>query len=320
MSKRVLILGINGQTGSYLAEHLLREGCEVHGLYRRSSVDNLVRVRHLLERITLHKGDLCDPQSIDRVLWHSTPSAIFNMADQDNVDWSLATPAYSMDVTAGAVLRLLESVRHFNALIRVFQPVSAMMFGDSPPPQDESSPINPLSPYAVCKTAAYHACRMYRQVHGMHVSCGILFNHTSLRRQGSYLLHHVCREAVAVAEGRQDVVVVGDPDMRVDIGHAREYAEAIWKILNYPTPEDFVIGTGCGWSVREMCEEALRVAGVTGDVASRVVADPSLLRPGPQPVLIADAAKARHRLGWSAKVGVDAIVREFVAAAKEKRL
>lgn len=315
--RRALILGINGQDGSFLADILLGKGYEVHGLYRRSSVDNLWRLRHISKSIQLHPGDLSDISSVGRVIAEVYPQEIYNEADQDHVGWSYHTPVLSMGITAGAVAGILELVREINPRIRVFQPVSATMFGDAPPPQNEATEFNPQSPYACAKLAAYYLARYYRQAHGMFVSTAILFNHDSPRRCGQgYLLHDICSAAIRVAHGQQQNVAVGDLDMIVDIGYAREYMEAAWNILQLPAPDDFVIGSGTAPTIRYMATEALRQVGVPSP-ESRLEINPAFLRPGKQPSLRSDISKARAAFGFCPKVDIGELITILLDSKQE---
>lgn len=317
MTKRALILGIGGMDGSHLADLLLEKGYCVHGLYRRSSSDNLWRIRHLLgppAKVQLHQGDLCDPLSVRRVICDVYPDELYNMADQDHVGWSQATPGYSVQVTAGAVSDLLEVVRQTGPSIRVFQPVSATMFGMAPPPQNELTPLDPRSPYACAKAHAYHLCRHYRRDHGLYVACGIMFNHDSVRRGPDYLLHRICRQAAAGGP----VVLRGDLNLRVDVGHAPDYVEAAWRMLQQDEPDDFVIGTGSAWTIRELANQALHCANA-GRPGS-VNAEPGDFRHGREPTLIADAEKARRALRWEPTCGVGFVIARLVEHYQRKGL
>lgn len=297
--KKALVLGVTGQDGSYLADILLSHGYEVHGTVRRSSVDNLQRLRHIpIEKLKLHHADLTDPLSVNRVIESVRPNEIYNEADQDHVDISFATPGYSADVTYAAVVRLLESVKAIDRDIRIFQPVTALMFGTSPPPQNESSPLQPQSPYACAKTAAYFACQHYRREYGMFVSMGILYNHDSPRRNGSYLLHHISKAIVRIEREKQEYLALPCLDMQVDIGYAREYMQVAYLMLQQQTPTDYVIATGQPYSIRDLAEAAMfkcELPLYQFDQYVRV--DPSLLRPGKQPTLIGNSAKAKGAFG-----------------------
>lgn len=318
---RALIFGIGGQDGSYLADLLLARGYEVHGLYRHTSTNNLGRIAHLRDRVTLHQGDLCDPLSIESAIERSRPQEIYNEADQDNVSWSHALPCYSTDVTAGAVLRTLEIIRRFNPGIRFFQPCTATMYGMTPPPQDESTPFDPRSPYALGKTFAYYACRHYRRTYGMFVCTGILYNHDSPRRSENYLLHKICQGAARIAAGKQDTIAVGNLHLQVDIGYAREYMEAAVAMLSHADPDDYVICSGTAWSIRQMIQEALSVVGVitSRDEADQyITVDPSLMTPGVQPTLRGCYAKAEKVLGWKPTTKMPDLIRLLLQGQKEQ--
>ncbi len=324
MTKRALILGIGGQDGSYLADILLAKGYEVHGMHRRSSVDNLGRIAHCADRLTLHRGDLVDGASVERIVREVHPAEIYNEADQDSVGWSRSVPELTWAVTFAAVARLLETVRRCmgtNPLIRLFQPLSAHVFGDpstltAPAPQDELTPLNPQSPYGIAKAAAWHACRMYRERHGVHVSCGILYNHDSPRRSDHYLLHKLCKASVRIAKGRQRTVALGNLDARVDVGFARDYMEAAWLLLQQPTPSDRVIATEEAEPVLNMAIHAMASAGVSKGrtLADLVTRDPEFWQEAPPSFFQGNAAKMRE-LGWCPKVSVwgliDMLVRHF---------
>ncbi len=254
---RALILGIGGMDGSYLADILLERGYEVHGLYRRSSVDNLQRIAHCRDKVTLHQGDMGDAKSIDRVICFVMPHEIYNVADQDHVQSSFAAPGYSMDITAGAVMRTLESVRLITPQTKFFQPISATIFGDAPGPQTLDTPLNPLTPYACAKASALHIARYYRQVHGMHVVTAILYNHDSPRRGPDYFLQKICRQAVEVSRGLRDYVEVYDPSARLDIGYAKDYMEQVVECMGRSDPKDLLIGTGNPWLVEDYVAAAL---------------------------------------------------------------
>lgn len=322
--KRALITGITGQDGSYLAEILLDLNYEVHGFYRRSSTGNFKRLqeqesgRNLLGQITLHRGDLADVESVRQAVVESSPDEIYNLADQDNVDWSRETVAYSMDITAGAVGRLLEIVRHYSKNVRIFQPVTAMLFGNAPPPQDESTPFNPNSPYACAKAAAYYLCRYYRQAYGMPISVGIMYNHDSPRRSEEYLLHKICNSAVRIQAGKQHRLTLGDLSMPLNIGFARDYMRAAQQMLSVD-PDDFVISTGESSTIGELVQLAGRCAGVENLLKS-VEVDPKFLRPGPQPRLIGNSAKARSVFGFRPEFNHYDLVSLLVTWAKQRCL
>ena len=343
--KRALVLGCNGQTGSYLCEHLLAQGQTVHGMIRHSSSPRqLWRIEPILDRLTLHEGDLTDYSSLDRIVREVQPHEVFNLADQDSVGYSQLVPLYSVQVTYGGVANLLEVVRRHDPVeragghlerVRVFQPISATIFKPKEywpiPPNDwghreawrpcnEETELDPQSPYAVAKTAAWHLCRHYRQKYGMHITCAIPFNHDSPRRNSGYLLGELARKARLVASGKMEAVTVGSTDLRVDIGFAGEFAAAYIKLLELPEPTDCVLGTGLGIRIIDLADYALTLAssgpppeveewmrksvsGHTGPKPSykglidKVKVDASL---GSNRLveLVADCAKARALIGW----------------------
>lgn len=255
---RSLILGITGQDGSYLAEHLLSLGHEVHGLVRRTSHDNKRRIRHVLDKVTLHTGDMHDGASVHRVLWDLLPDEVYNLADQDHVETSRHVPDVNADVTYAAVGRLLESVRRIDPEIRVFQACSATMFGLNRGPQHEETPHDPQSPYAVAKTGAYHLGRYYRRHYGLFVTNGILFNHDSPRRGPDYLLHRI---VLGLLRLRRDPVgqrlQLTNLDLRVDVGSAQEFVTYYPKLLALDEPTDACVGTGTAHRIRTMVEAAV---------------------------------------------------------------
>lgn len=292
-----LILGIGGQDGSYLADLLVSKGYEVHGVYRHSSGDNLWRINHLkgLCNVLLHAGDILDPSCIRRIVREVQPSEIYNEADQDSVPYSYETPLYSMDVTAKAVVNLLEIVRRDCPAAKVFQPLSATMFGVSPPPQNESTPFAPQSPYAIAKVAAYYACQHYRREYALHIYTGIFYNHESPRRRGDYLLQRICREALAISKDKHRVLKLWDIESQVDIGYAPEYMDAAWRILQLEEPMDLVIGTGRGVSIAEFVNHAFQYLGID---SGRVQVDHTTVRKGPRSTLIANCEKAQKLIDW----------------------
>lgn len=298
-NNRVLILGINGQDGSYLAELLVEDGIEVHGVYRRSSnpsqLQNLVDVE---DRITLHQGDVADPFSVFKVISAVRPSVIYNQADQDNVDWSRKVPAYNMDVTAGSVVRTLEMIRHVDPKIKYLQPVTALMFGNAPPPQNEDTPFAPQSPYACAKVAAYYAVRHYRREYGLFATNAILYNHDSPRRARGYLLHKLCAGAVAIGRGVSDKVLVGDPTTRLDIGFAGDYVRAEADLMRLDEPGDYIVGTGVGVSILNLFQMALDALSIKKSASSCLDIDEDFKRPGRQGTLIADTTRLFNATGW----------------------
>ncbi len=314
---RALILGIGGQDGSYLADILLGRGYEVHGLHRRSSVNNLQRIEHIRDRVTLHQGDITEPSSIFRVVRDTMPKEIYNVADQDHVGWSYNLPGYSLEVTAKAVGTTLEVIRELDRGIKFFQPCSATMFGNAPPPQDEDTPHNPQSPYACAKTAAYHIARYYRQVHRMFVSTAILYNHDSPRRSGNYLLHQICEDAWKVATTDKEKIRVGDPKMVVDIGYAKEYMEAVVDMMQLDKPTDVILASdGRVHTIKEIIKHCMLFLECKDYT---IVADTSLLRPGLQPTLVGDCTRAKAAINFSPNTCAFGLVRMLLAHRMQNR-
>lgn len=323
MSRRALVLGCAGQDGSYLCDILISRGFDVHGLYRHTSntPDSLWRIAHLAGKVTLHEGDVLDASSIGRVIKDVQPEWILNEADQDSVGYSKHTVGYSADVTSAAVGRMLEVVAQIDPSIRWFQPLSSTMFGDDPPPpQDESTPLRPASPYAAAKCGAWHWCRYFREQKGMFVSCGILHNHDSVRRRSGYLLQTIARGAVAIARGEQETIALGRPDRYVDVGHAPEFMEAAVRMLEQDAPDDFVVATGRANPIAYLVEAALAEAGVENPKAyqARLARSPEHYTPGPQPLVVGDAGKAKRVLGWEAKSDAADVVRMLARHFKER--
>jgi len=298
---RALILGINGQDGSYLAEILLSKGYEVHGLIRRTATGNLRNIEHIQDKIHLHYGDLTEPVSLHRVIAEVGPHEIYNEADQDHAGVSFQIPAYNFDVTGSAVGRILEIIRQVDKSIRFFQPVTSNMFGQATEcPQNEETGFNPINPYSCAKVFAYYLSHMYRRAFDMHVSMAIFYNHESPRRTEQYVTRKITRSVARIMAGLQDKLVLGDMSAMIDWGYAREYMEAAWNIVQLHKPDTFVIGTGDVHSVKEFVEEAF--GSVDLDYSRYVQSSASLLRPVQNSVLRADISKARSVFGFDPKV------------------
>lgn len=321
--KRALILGVGGQDGSYLAHLLLARGYDVHGLHRHSSVDNLGRIAHLRDLVTLHRGDLTDERSLRKALYGSDPDEVYNMADQDNVDWSFSLPEVSVDVTYWGVVRLLGVVQDYCSKMRVFQPVSATMFGDAQPPQDEDTPLCPLSPYACAKAAAWHYCRYMRRVHGLKVSCGIMYNHDSPRRGEEYLLQKVCKAAAQARLGMRPKFPKCDLTANVDIGFAGDFVDAAWRMLQLEEPGDFVVASGRSVDLDTLFRMAFGEdpwhPARSDVVDGRVEWVGEFKRPGPVHQLMGDASKLRAATGWRPTVCIEELT-GMVTEEWERRL
>lgn len=311
MKSKALILGITGQDGSYLAEILLEKGYEVHGLIRRSATGNTKNIDHILDRITLHRGDLADTPSLFRIIAVVRPQEIYNEADQDHAGWSYDLVDYASDITGAAPGRILEIIRQTDPGIKFFQPLTSNMFGlTESSTQNEETPLMPQSPYACAKVYAWMLTKYYRQVHGIFASTAIFFNHESPRRTASYVTRKITKAAVRISQGMQKKLLLGDVEARLDFGYAKEYMEAAWNILQCEHADDFVIGTGEAHSVRAFAEEAFRTVGLSA--AKHVEIDPKLLRPGKTSTLIADYDKAQRVFGFTPKVRYKELVRLMV--------
>jgi len=311
MKKKAIILGITGQDGSYLAELLLEKGYEVHGFIRRSATGNTKNIMHIIDKITLHRGDLADPTSIYRTIVTVKPDEIYNEADQDHVSWSYDSVGYSCDITGAAVGRILEIIKQINQKIKFFQPVSSNIFGKSlENPQTEETAFRPQSPYAAAKVLAYVLARYYREVFDMFVSTGIFYNHESPRRTEEYVTRKITKAAVRISMGLQKKLFLGNLDAKIDFGYAREYMEAAWNIMQLKKPDDFIICTGEVHSVREFLEEAFSIVGL--DTEKYVEFDPRFARPGNTGVLIGDYSKAKKEFGFEPKVRFKELVKIMI--------
>jgi len=306
--KKALVMGINGQDGSYLAEILLEKGYEVHGLIRRTATGNTVNVKHIMDKLVLHYGDLTDPISIYKAINKIRPSEIYNEADQDHAGISFQIPAYNFDVTGTAVGRNLEIIREIDKDIRYFQPVTSNMFGQATQsPQNEETPFNPQNPYACSKVFAWHLCRMYRKVYGMYVAIGIFYNHESPRRTSDYVTRKITQSVARIKTNKQDKLILGDLSAKIDWGYAKEYMEAAWNIMQQKEADDFVIGTGEAHSVKEFVDEAFNIAGL--DPEKYVESSKTFYRPATNSILVADASKARKTFGFNPKIKFNKLVK-----------
>jgi GDPmannose 4,6-dehydratase len=307
-AKRALITGITGQDGSYLAELLLDKGYEVHGLIRRSSSFNTGRIDHLLRdplegptRLLNSYGDLTDSSSLIGHLHRIKPSEVYNLGAQSHVKVSFEIPEFTAETAAMGTLRMLEAVRTADWPVRFYQAGSSEMFGRvRETPQCETTPFNPRSPYAISKVFAHHITVDYREAYGLHASNGILFNHESPRRGGTFVTRKVTRGIAEILSGKQEHLYLGNLDAKRDWGYAQEYVEAMWLMLQQPTPDDYVIATGEMHSVRELCEVAFSLAGLDWERYVRI--DSKYFRPTEVDELCGDASKARLRLGWEPRV------------------
>ena len=319
--RRALITGITGQDGSYLAELLLDKGYEVHGIIRRASSFNTERIAHLYEdphepdrRVILHYGDLSDGTVIRRILERVRPDEIYNLGAQSHVMVSFEEPEYTADIVAMGTLRLLDSVQDYclreGGKVRLYQAGSSEMFGAAPPPQNETTPFVPRSPYAVSKVAAHWHAVNYREGYGLFVCNGILFNHESPRRGETFVTRKITRAAGRISLGLQEKLYLGNLDARRDWGFAGDYVEAMWLMLQQPEPDDYVVATGESHSVRDFLEAAFGCVDL--DWQDHVEIDPRYFRPTEVDVLEGDASKARNALGWKPRMSFQELVRTMV--------
>lgn len=297
MDKNIaLITGINGQDGSYLAELLLEKGYEVHGVVRRSSAGNTRRIDHILEKITLHYGDLSDVNNLVKILQEAKPTEIYNFAAMSQVRISYDIPAYTGQITGLGFANLIEAVRLICPSAKVYQASSSEMFGKvQEVPQRETTPFYPRSPYGCAKAYSFYLGRAYREGYGMKIYNGILFNHESPRRGEEFLSKKVVKAAVRIKKGLQDKLYLGNLEAKRDIGYAKDYVYWIWKMVQ-GEPDDFVISTGETHSMQEFVEEVFTYLSL--DWKQYVIIDDKLKRPAEVDYLLGDSSKAKRLLGY----------------------
>ena len=328
---RALITGITGQDGSYLAELLLEKGYEVHGIVRRSSLINTHRIDHIYDnsKITLHYGDLTDSTNLVRVIQQTQPDEIYNLAAQSHVKVSFEMPEYTADVDGVGTLRVLEAVRLLGMenKVKIYQASTSELYGlVQETPQKETTPFYPRSPYGVAKLYAYWITKNYRESYGMYACTGILFNHESPRRGETFVTRKITRGLSRISSGFQSKLYLGNLNAKRDWGHAKDYVEAMWLMLQQETPEDYVIATGEQYSVKEFVEKAAPYFGMnivwegeglneigidtyTNNVVVRV--DPKYFRPAEVETLLGDATKAKNQLGWEPKISFDELIEDM---------
>jgi GDPmannose 4,6-dehydratase len=333
--KKALITGISGQDGSYLAELLLSKGYEVHGLIRRSSSINTERIDHLYKdphekdvKLFLHYGDLGDSSNISRLLEKIRPDEIYNLGAQSHVRVSFDVPEYTADIVGLGTLRLLDAIRDTQIKTKFYQASSSEMYGKvREVPQNELTPFYPRSPYGCAKVFAYWITVNYRESYNLFACNGILFNHESPRRGETFVTRKIVRGLVAIKQGKQEKLFLGNLDAKRDWGYAKEYMEAVWLILQQEKPDDYVIATGETHSPREFIEEAARQLGIdlvwqgsgveekgvdkkTGETLVEI--DPKYFRPAEVDLLIGDASKAKKVLGWEPKIKFKELVKIMI--------
>jgi GDPmannose 4,6-dehydratase len=327
--KRALITGITGQDGSYLAELLLQKGYEVHGIVRRASLINTHRIDHIYEKLILHYGDLTDSTNLVRIIQKVQPDEIYNLGAQSHVKVSFEMPEYTGQTDALGTLRILEAVRllGMEEKVRIYQASTSELYGlVQEVPQKETTPFYPRSPYGVAKLYGYWIVKNYRESYGMYACSGILFNHESPRRGETFVTRKIVRGLKAISEGKQTLLQLGNLDAKRDWGHARDYCEAMWMMLQQESPEDYVIATGVQHSVREFVEKASPYFGMNiewhgsgedeigmdkNTKKTIITVNPKYYRPAEVETLLGDPTKAKEQLGWEPKVSFSDLVMEM---------
>ena len=338
-TRKALITGITGQDGAYLTELLLDKGYEVHGIKRRASQLNTDRIDHLYQdphednvRLKLHYGDLVDSTNLIRIVQEVQPDEIYNLAAQSHVQVSFETPEYTANADALGTLRILEAIRilGMEKTVKFYQASTSELYGlAQEQPQSETTPFYPRSPYGVAKLYAFWIVKNYRESYGMHASNGILFNHESPRRGETFVTRKITRAVARIKLGMQDCLYLGNLDAQRDWGHAKDYVEGMWRMLQQDTPDDFVLATGVTTTIRDFATMAFREVDITvawrGEGANEegycpetgnvlVKIDPRYFRPAEVDLLIGDATKAREVLGWTATTTLEEMCREMVEA------
>ena len=327
--KVALITGITGQDGSYLAELLLENGYEVHGIVRRASLINTHRIDHIYEQIHLHYGDLTDSTNLVRVIQQVQPDEIYNLGAQSHVKVSFEMPEYTGQTDALGTLRILEAVRllGMEKKTRIYQASTSEMYGKVQEiPQSETTPFYPRSPYGVAKVYGYWIVKNYRESYGLHASSGILFNHESPRRGETFVTRKITQGLSRISTGEQDILYLGNLNAKRDWGHAKDFVEAMWLMLQQDEPGDYVIATGEQYSVREFVEKAAPYFGMKivweGEGLDEVGIDKftgkpiikvssKYFRPAEVDTLLGDATKAKQKLGWEPKISFEQLVEDM---------
>jgi GDPmannose 4,6-dehydratase len=310
--RRALITGVTGQDGSYLAELLLEKGYEVHGMIRRASTESVERIQHLVGRITLVQADLLDQNSLVGALRDAQPTEVYNLAAQSFVPTSWRQPVLTAEFTAVGVTRVLEAIRAVDSQIRFYQASSSEMFGKTDPPQNETTPFHPRSPYGVAKVYGHHITVNYRESYGLFAVSGMLFNHESPRRGIEFVTRKISDGVARIKLGLADELRLGNLDAKRDWGFAGDYVDAMWRMLQQDEAQDYVIATGEAHSVREFVETAFDHVGL--DPERHVVVDAVFVRPAEVDHLVGDASKARAELGWEPRVSFRELVEMMVDA------
>ncbi len=324
MKKKALILGATGQDGSYMVDLLLKKNYQVHGLYRKSSVGNTQNIDHLIsdnkifnKKFFLHKGDLLDTVSLNNIINEINPNEIYNFADQDHVGWSYEIPSYSFQTTALSVIEILEIIRKKKHKIKYFQPISSNIFGETKDiKQNENTSPEPNSIYALAKTTAYYASKMYSKVYNLHICGAIFFNHESPKRHRDYVSKKIVQNVCEIFYGKRKYIYLGNIKSKIDWGYAKEYVEFAWKIMQKKQPNFYVIGSGKNNSVEYFVKKCFQYVGL--DYKKYIKIDKKLFRPSKTRNLLADTSKAKKDLKFKLKTDLDGLIKIMMDAEMKK--
>ncbi len=307
--KKILILGVTGQDGSFLAKFLLKKNFQVHGLVRKSATGNLTNIKNILNKsnFTIHHGDLLDLISIQNIISSLKPDEIYNFADQDHVRWSFELPAYSFDVTGSSVVKILEIVKKFSPKSKFFQPLSSNIFGNSKSKkQNEKEPFTPLSIYALGKVSAYYACEMYKKLYNMKIYGAIFYNHESEFRPEEYVTRKITKSVARIFYGKQKKLVLGDISSKIDWGYAGDYVEAAYKIMQLKNPDFFIIASGKGYSVEFFLKKSFAYVGL--NYKKYIKIDKKLFRLKKNATLIGNTKKAKKFIKFKNKTNINKLI------------
>ena len=315
IKKKALVLGATGQDGSYMIDLLLNKNYQVHGLYRKSSVGNTNNLDHLInnnkvynKKFFLHKGDLLDTVSLNNIISEINPKEIYNFADQDHVGWSYEIPSYSFRTTALSVIEILEIIRKKKQKIKFFQPISSNIFGETNiSKQNEKTPPEPTSIYALAKTTAFYASKMYSKVYNLHICGAIFFNHESPKRHRDYVSKKIVQNVCEILHGKRKYIYLGNIKSKIDWGYAKEYVEYAWKIMQKKKPDFYVIGSGKNNSVEYFVKKCFRYVGL--NYKKYIKIDKNLFRPSKTRNLLADTYKAKKDLNFKIKTNLDGLIK-----------
>ena len=315
MTKKALVLGATGQDGSYMVELLISKKYEVHGMYRKSSVGNTKNIDHLIsnqkifnKKFFLHKGDLLDPVSLNNIINEVNPSEIYNFADQDHVGWSYDIPSYSFKTTALSVIEIFEIIRKKNKKIKYFQPISSNIFGETKKfKQNEKTLPEPNSVYALAKTTALYASKMYTKVYNLHICGAIFFNHESPKRHKDYVSKKIVQNVCEILHKKRKFIYLGNIKSKIDWGYAKEYVEYSWKIMQKKKPDFYVIGTGKNNTVEYFVKKCFDYVGL--NYKRYIKIDKKLFRPSKTRNLLADTSKAKKELDFKLKTNLDKLIK-----------